>query len=116
MRNGPGVSRVAAAWFTVWQWLFGLAVAASLVTTTLGFVLQIRVIGAITLLLALLGTIVCQLGLANVRGRAAHATASAPAHGLRAHLSAVHGAGLAHAGGYRAPVDPARAPWHSHPA
>lgn len=97
--------RFAATWFRVWQCVFGVAIAASLVTATLGFLLQVRVIGAVTLLCALLGTIVCQVGLSH--GRSAQrrgASAAAPPRGLRARLSAVHGAGLAQAGAYRAPI------------
>jgi uncharacterized membrane protein AbrB (regulator of aidB expression) len=106
VQRQPDGERFAATWFTVWQWLFGVAIAASLVTATLGFLPQVRVIGALTLLCALLGTIVCQLGLS--RGRPAQRRAAAvapPPRGLRAQLSAVHGAGLAQAGAYRAPLD-----------
>jgi hypothetical protein len=111
MQRDPDGRRFAATWFTVWQWLFGVAIAASLVTATLGFLQQVRVIGALTLLFALLGTIVCQLGLAYARpaGQGAEdprrGTAALSPRGLRGQLSVVHGAGLAQAGAYRAPVE-----------
>lgn len=65
--DAPVASRAGAFWFQVWQWIFGVGIAAGLVTATLGFVLQIRVVGAITLACALLGMIACRLGLAAVR-------------------------------------------------
>lgn len=65
--DAPVASRAGAIWFQAWQWIFGIGIAAGLVTATLGFVLQIRVIGAVALGCALLGMVACRLGLAVVR-------------------------------------------------
>ena len=65
--DAPVASRAGTFWFQAWQWIFGIAIAAGLVTATLGFVLQIRVVGAITLACAVLGMIACRLGLTAVR-------------------------------------------------
>jgi hypothetical protein len=71
-------SRAAAVWFGAWQWLFGVAIAVGLVTALLGFVTQMKFVGAVTLVCGLLGMIACRLGLDTVRthGRAG---AAAPA-------------------------------------
>jgi hypothetical protein len=55
--------RFAAGWFRAWLWVFGIAVAASLATVALGFLPQMRTLGALTLVGALCGMLVCLLGL-----------------------------------------------------
>ena len=54
--------RFAATWFTAWLWFFGLAIAASLATTTFGLVPQMKWLGAASLGAAVLGFLVCLLG------------------------------------------------------
>jgi len=86
-------------WFLAWQWIFGIGIAAGLVTATLGFLLQIKVVGAITLACALLGMIACRLGLGAVRAaspprpvprpQAVHRPGHAVRPGYRNHLDAV---------------------------
>ena len=96
----PVASRAGALWFQAWQWIFGIGIAAGLVTATLGFVLQIRVIGAITLAGALLGMIACRLGLAAVRPT----PSPAPQHPR----SQVHRPGYAARPAYRNHLDAAQ--------
>jgi hypothetical protein len=79
MRATTG-DRFAAIWFRTWQWVFVGAIAASLLTVALGFVLQVQVMGLLTLGGAVAGVIVSRLGLAGVR-RAAHIAPDA----VRAH-------------------------------
>jgi len=73
MHAGPNV-RVgfAARWFQTWLWLFGIAVAGSLATLALGVIPQMKVIGAATLALAVLGMLVCLLGLRLYHPRGWH--------------------------------------------
>ena len=62
----------AARWFQAWLWVFGIAVAGSLATATLGFVPQMKMIGLATLGLAVLGMGVCLLGLRTYHPRGWH--------------------------------------------
>jgi hypothetical protein len=57
--------RAAAAWFDVWLRVFLAGVVGALVVVAVGPLLQITVIGAGTLIAALLGAGVCAVGLAT---------------------------------------------------
>ena len=52
----------AAGWFVAGLYLFGTGIAASTGTIALALVPQMQVIGAITLLCAVIGTLVCLVG------------------------------------------------------
>lgn len=57
--------RFAAAWFDGWLRVCVAGIVGALVVVALGPILQITVVGGITLVASLLGALVCAVGLAN---------------------------------------------------
>jgi hypothetical protein len=65
MMSGYPSRQPAARWFAVWLRLFVVGMIGALAVVALGPLMQITVIGAITLVASLLGALVCAIGLAN---------------------------------------------------
>ena len=64
-RSGRSLNHAAARWFDVWLRVFVAGIVGSLAVVALGPLLQITVIGSGTLVAALIGALVCAIGLAN---------------------------------------------------